>query len=444
MKGLVIVGLVALLLTACNRLLTDEPNAIELGNELQIDVQFGTTNRDSVIVEFWESFKESNIRTTSASVGKIHSIVLLCLKAKTTYFYRIVSLANNRRSSVYSFVTRMIPNDIIEIQKVAIDSAAFEGYLLVRRFYKVGVDALIDNQGDVVWYHKYDTSVRRAFNWTNRNTIISIADTSRIIEVDLLGNTLNAIDFSLAENPRFVHHDVVLDKNMSVVVLTSDSVSVDILEKGMRQRGTVRYAGIIRTKFSGEIDWEWRLRDHVPLKAALDEDGKLRKSVGHANSIVIDNDGNYIVSFRDLSQVWKIDSDNGTVIWRLGKDGDFKMPADSYFIKQHSVHFNSRGNLMMFDNGEFSSRPISRVLELQLDEREKTVVPALMLDLPKGLSSYRMCSAYLIDYDKYLVCTTRKDAQLVVLDKSGKILWKVVMDNASYRAYHVKDPFAGY
>ena len=38
----------------------------------------------------------------------------------------------------------------------------------------------------------------------------------------------------------------------------------------------------------------------------------------HPNAIGFDRDGNYIVSWRNLGQVTKIDAQTGQVLWRLG------------------------------------------------------------------------------------------------------------------------------
>lgn len=96
---------------------------------------------------------------------------------------------------------------------------------------------------------------------------------------------------------------------------------------------------------------------------------------------------------------------------------------------------------MMFDNGDLKIRPNSRILSFQINEADQSAKRVIHVELPRALSSYRMCSAELINEGKYLVCTTRKDAVVTVVNDSGEIMWKVTADNASYRAYYIQNPF---
>jgi hypothetical protein len=191
---------------------------------------------------------------------------------------------------------------------------------------------------------------------------------------------------------------------------------------------------------TGKILWKWNLLDaHDPND--FRDTVNLRDVWGHANAMVIDKDGNYLVSFRDFSQVWKIDSRTGKVIWRLGKGGDFKMPSEAWFLRQHSINWTKDGDLIMFDNGNKKIRPQSRVLVLKLDQQKMTADVVDLIDLPRAYTSYRMGSAQKIDDNDFLVCVTRKDATLLIMDKNGLVKWKAVGDHASYRAELIQNPF---
>ena len=81
---------------------------------------------------------------------------------------------------------------------------------------------------------------------------------------------------------------------------------------------------------------------------------------------------------RHLSQVIKIDSQSGDIIWKLGGvDGDFAFEADPLggFSLQHAIRELPNGNLLLFDNGNGHHPPQSRavVYRLDLDRRVATL-----------------------------------------------------------------------
>jgi hypothetical protein len=73
----------------------------------------------------------------------------------------------------------------------------------------------------------------------------------------------------------------------------------------------------------------------------------------HLNSIDIDPaDGNFIVSFRHLSSIVKIDRQTAQILWTLGgKEDQFGLTADQAFAMQHHVRMHPDGTMTVFDNG---------------------------------------------------------------------------------------------
>jgi hypothetical protein len=53
-----------------------------------------------------------------------------------------------------------------------------------------------------------------------------------------------------------------------------------------------------------------------------------------------------------------------------------------------------------------------------------------------------MCSAYNITDDKFLVCTSRDNVSITIVNKQGETLWRVDADESSYRAYYIQNPFS--
>jgi hypothetical protein len=93
--------------------------------------------------------------------------------------------------------------------------------------------------------------------------------------------------------------------------------------------------------------------------------------VFHANSLVLDSDGTFLLSCRYLCEVTKIDPKTGDVVWHLGgKHNSFTLVGDSiWFTWQHDPKRIASGNITLLDNGNLHTpKPFSRVMEYKLDE----------------------------------------------------------------------------
>ena len=58
----------------------------------------------------------------------------------------------------------------------------------------------------------------------------------------------------------------------------------------------------------------------------------------HVNAIDIDRDGNFLLSARNTSTIYKVNRATGKIMWRLGgKKSDFKLGTGVRFDWQHSI-----------------------------------------------------------------------------------------------------------
>ena len=163
----------------------------------------------------------------------------------------------------------------------------------------------------------------------------------------------------------------------------------------------------------------------------------------HANSIAFDVDGNYLVSFYNNGQIWKINSTTGDIIWRFGNNGDFALPGNAVFDQAHAVNITNKGWLMFFDNG--ANKKMSRSLAFTLEKNSKKVQLALNVWLPQPLYTDRMGSSYLIDDTSLLVCASRHKT-VTLTDLRGSFLWQLKTNRiVSYRAEFIpKEMLAPY
>ncbi|RSL84254.1 hypothetical protein CEP52_016486 [Fusarium oligoseptatum] len=105
---------------------------------------------------------------------------------------------------------------------------------------------------------------------------------------------------------------------------------------------------------SGDVLFEWSSLDHIspdetalplPLgQAGIGYNSSTAWDYFHINSIAKGDDGNYLVSARHASTIYKINGTDGSIIWRLGgKASDFELGPNVTFGFQHHARFSSLG-----------------------------------------------------------------------------------------------------
>lgn len=138
---------------------------------------------------------------------------------------------------------------------------------------------------------------------------------------------------------------------------------------------------------TGRVIFEWHSLDHVGVRETV---GKAPSSDAaydyfHVNSAWKDEDGNYIVSGRLTSAIYKIDGRTGEIIWRLGGEkSDFTFKKDAKFAYQHDARVLPGDQLSLFDNASadadagIAARGL--VLQLDLDAMTAAVAQEYRLD----------------------------------------------------------------
>jgi hypothetical protein len=212
----------------------------------------------------------------------------------------------------------------------------------------------------------------------------------------------------------------------------------DLTEFGGIERDTIFGDGILVLDKEGNKIWEWDMYQFVnPLED--DNINSMKKDWSHGNSLCIDRDGHYLISFRNFHQIWKIHSESGEIIWKLGMNGDFDLSEDDFFYSQHTAYINRNGELMIFDNGG-PDRMYSRVISFYIEAKGKYKPGKIRVQLPRELYSFKEGSAYLIEEDKILFCSSRTN-NLVITNLEGIILWQLRSSTTFYRAYYLEEIF---
>jgi arylsulfate sulfotransferase len=432
---------------SCSNRISDIHISSHGGNALKIEINVHTTKMLNVAVKYWPKDDEKRIYSTPASPsGKNQRVILTNLKPLTKYGFRVVT-SNGKcvsESKDYSFTTLDYPLWIKDIFKIICPDSTVvpenfrRGYTLVFRRETPGVVFLLNYLGEIVWYHHVNGTGFKVAHFTKDKTIIGLLGPedyqtsygNEIIELSLAGDTLFHLKKGQNDFKQTIHHEVLLNDLNQVVTICSEERIIDLRSRGGKEADTVKSDGILVMDKTGKQIWKWTVFDNInPL-----DDKNIVKNKSdwmHANCLNYDTDGNYLLSFYNNGQIWKIDVSTGKVIWKFGKGGDFKMPAKGIFDNSHAVHINKHNQLMLYDNG--TSKLVSRILAFHLDEKGRNASLELNIPLPREMYSERMGSAYFVTDSTVLISSSKKNT-IVLTNLEGRYLWLLRTGFMPYRA----------
>ena len=417
-------------------------------NELKIQIDVTTTEQAEVYAEYWTDSSNQSIEKVSPAISTksvSHSLVLCNIIPKTNYSFHIITVKNGVKhvSKIYTFQSHNLPMWLQDQFKYFCDSPQLlpnefkNGLMLLNKRETPGIAYIVDYKGRLRWYHMFETTGLKVTHFTKDKTILSILGTNdeptsygnEILEINLLGDTLLHLKKGQEDFTNTIHHEVLKNNKDQIVTIYQDIREMDLSSAGGNKKDTVSSDGIIVMDKNGKKIWQWSVFDVAdPLKDP--NILKTKKDWTHANSLNFDKDSNYIISFYNNGQIWKVDSHTGKIIWKFGKGGTIAMPAECNFTQSHAVHINPYGNLMFFDNGVQKQQ--SEVFALKLDEQNKTSQMKLHIKLPLDVYNARMGSAYMIN-DTAILCCCSKRHITVLVNRKGVVLWTLDTAIPPYR-----------
>lgn len=460
------------------------------------DIEVKLNTRLPIYVVYWADSGGTKFRTPVTKPAKAHLVHLVLLKPNTTYHYKIViDKLFDRPSATASFHTRKLGAwmvlDWVKEDKPHDATPLAGGLVMLCNGGKPGFIAMVDGGGNIRWYWQTDSLGVRAATLTPRGTLLVLLHPPTVdelndvpdkekrkrlnnlsypirrgkigytggtafAEVDLTGKVLWKVNINKDSLGYLcIHHDLRMDKQGNIISLIRDPLLFDLSKKGGKATDTLWGDALVKLDTTGRILWKWSPWDSWNFKT----DNKLfmlSYDRFHLNAVWITDDGNYLVSSAIENQIWKINAKTGKLMWKLGKDGDFKMDPADYFYFQHAVNVLPSGNLMVFDNGDYapfdttgkkyrftrmyspSSNKRSRVLTFHLDTLSMTAETVKNIPLPASKYSSRMGSAYLLPNNNILV-TSSKTGYVFVLNQEGNIRWELISYFIPYRAEYIPD-----
>ncbi len=174
-------------------------------------------------------------------------------------------------------------------------------------------------------------------------------------------------------------HVFELADNGHAYLVGIDPVLMDLstVVPGGQANATVLAQVIQEVDAEGNLLWEWKSLDHIPVTDAATCLVSLTQSTVdyiHLNSVSILPGGDLLVSSRNLSEVFRIRKETGEILWRMGgAQNEFSFTGDEEgFSGQHSASLVDDSLLLLFDNGNCHDVMESAGKIYIIDEAEKT------------------------------------------------------------------------
>lgn len=342
-----------------------------------------------------------------------------------------------------------------------------------------------DLAGNITWYYDGQLTPTRAVADGYFLGIFQYAayDSSRqyLRKFDLAGTTMaetNAARVSeqltaMGKRPisAFHHEARALPDGKYLVLASNEQILNDV-----QGTGPVDVIGdeILVLDSNLQVLWVWDAFDHLDVSRLAVLGEVCPSGAGcppyylsptatdwvHGNSLQLTPDGHILYSSRHQDWLFKINYDNGTgdgsVIWRLGNDGDFQIVSDDqspWFSHQHdaSLTQTDQGTFVtVFDDGNIrhiaDSTAHSRGQVYQLDEQNRTATLVLNADL--GAYSFALGAAQRLPNGNFhfdLGWITDDSlgganaSRSVEVDASGNVVYGAAIGTPQYRTFRMLD-----
>ena len=289
-----------------------------------------------------------------------------------------------------------------------------------------------DSDGYLLWYGAPGTNGLADFKYYPQLDQYTFTMRSQtVLQSILLNNQFEPIDtLTTINNDQDIHDIQLLDNGnwlISTVTWETMDLSAYIFDGTLGDPLTlVRGYGYEEIDANGNVVSEWDSNDHLDVTETLDYWGYNPSDFDycHGNAYEEDTDGNFLVSFRHLNSIHKINRQTGAIMWRLGgEQSDFTFANDGGFSGQHDIRRLPNGDISLFDNANMGTE--SRGVTYSLDTVNWIATKTTEYLYPGGLNASAMGS-YRINADGTEILgygrIQRPDPSSVIIDANDNIL----------------------
>lgn len=193
----------------------------------------------------------------------------------------------------------------------------------------------------------------------------------------VMDNSFTVVDsFQMGNGYIAEAHDFQLLPNGHALLFGYDLQIMDLTAYGGWPNAKVAQTVVQELDQDKNVIFQWRSSDHYDFEDTYFS--RITREAFdpiHINSIILDNDGNILVTSNGLSELTKIRRQTGEIIWRFGgKNNEFEFIGTNAEFSSglHNVSRLENGNILLFDNTPIRTTIPSRAVEYEIDEVNKT------------------------------------------------------------------------
>ncbi len=380
------------------------------------------------------------------------------------FFYK--SFLYVRREAIIYLKTNKVFKYTFETK----DTSA-QGYILLTPSLPVNLDygkiVIVDLKGNLVLerriegvvsdFHQWNINGRVRYSYmvhdTSADQRLALAGSAR--KAVILDSALNEIkqlrflpnkDVTTNEKQGLDHHDMIMLSDEHYITMSLYIKRVNNIPAYLIQSPKTKIAApMIQEIRNDSVVWQWDGSRYPELYENSTMGNKFYDTLepqdyAHMNSMFIDpHDSNLILSLHNNNQVIKVSRRTGEIMWRLGgRNSDFELTIEQVFLRQHhATMIDSGRTLLLFDNGEKSARPYSRILEFGLDEANKRITSFKAYKVPGPFAGTRG-SVQKIG-NSYYICGGSANYVLEMDGSSGEKVMELKTNQPLYRAHIVQN-----
>jgi hypothetical protein len=291
----------------------------------------------------------------------------------------------NQGGTASTHHVRCLPRDFPQwsAERIGAPQAQYYATVLVQGFFP-NYPVIFDTNGVPVWWKSRENTFLLA-PLPNGN-LATLPFTGGMVERRLDGTVARMLNTQGAPSD---FHDVLLLPNGNYVLATADPRPCDLSAWG-EQSSTCLFHDFQELTPTGQVVWSWQPETDIPITETPlkwrteGEPVGGNRSPWHYNSIEWTGDG-FIISFRHLDAVYKIDYATKDIVWKLGgspRPESLRVIGDPVFNEfggrisgQHDARLLADGTVTLFDNGTKTSRaPRSVGYQVDMGSRTATLV----------------------------------------------------------------------
>lgn len=426
-------------------------------NSLRMNVDIAFKKDCDYSVRYWRTNAPSEIQSTKVrhTQGKENRVTLMYMYEQSRYEFEVAIEGTTLKSAPLDFTTGKIPADVTHYTIDNGESVKIPGYIMQAALRRDGYMTIADTDGNIIWFN-YCQPVGRDFT-TQFDVLEPNLDDNKIwflngylfttaAGAQSMGTTMGCVDFEgkisylwtsadgTSPTP-LAHHEIHELKDGNILVVGSSQKPFDLSSIGGPSNTIISGDGYTIFNKNGEIVKQWDCFSEIdPLTCTYTDPINFNWDLVHGNSLGIDSEGYYYMTFNRINQMWKIDPSTGKVLYRVGENGNVAMPSNGYPSGIHAACPLAPNRILCLDNGIESLK--SRGIIYKVNPENMTAEIETVVELPEEYSSYDRSNVSLIENGSTLMFGMTNSKVVVFTDLQGNIKKTLRTSVVSYRTQY--------